>query len=67
MKGLKKNVSSEGFMKDVRLAYEIMQRTEPQIMNRNWLEMLPELRREDVVYFDCRTRVRRSAPTQTRR
>jgi site-specific DNA-adenine methylase len=48
----KKNVSKEGFRKTIRLAAEIMQRTQPKITSMDWRHVLLECRSTDVVYFD---------------
>lgn len=48
----KKNVSREGFRKAIRLAAEIMRRTEPRITDMDWKHVLIECGPDDVVYLD---------------
>jgi len=53
MKGpSEKNISNKGFMKSVRLAHEIMQRTEPRLTNCDYKDVLVECGPDDVVYLD---------------
>ncbi len=53
MKGpSEKNISNKGFMKSVRLAHEIMQRTKPRLTNCDYKDVLVECGPDDAVYLD---------------
>jgi len=47
-----KGVSAKGFMKNIRLAYEIMNRTQPRITYYDYKDVLVECGPDDVVYLD---------------
>jgi len=53
MKGTSEgSVSKEGFIKNVRLAYEVMQRTKPRVTYYKYEHVLLECEPSDVVYLD---------------